>query len=274
MRKLKLLLARAITRLAWQLGYRRRPSAGYVPVLCYHRVLPELLEDENNPVYTLLPEQFEAQLAFLVQEGFVSLSLDEFGEMARGLKPAPSRVVLLTFDDGYADFHAVAWPLAQKYNVKLNLFISTGLIGQSGPVIMTQNGYRFHSGEGPSLYYQGHLEKFPHLWRPLTWEEVREMGRTGVGFGLHGHTHRNLVDLDKTELVEELSAGVRAFRHHLGYSPRFFALPYGDYGKRVFPRICIHQQDSLETLRMKLLGAYDWLETVGHFLRRAKGLGA
>jgi len=301
MRNLILLLAPVITRMAWELVYKRRKNDRQVPILGYHRVLPEIVEDVNNPIYTVLPEQFEAQMAFLANEGFTSLSLQEFGEMARGARPVSPRAVVITFDDGYADMHAVAWPLARKYGIKLNLFLATGLVGQVGPVVMTTNGYRVHTGADKPLYFQDHLEKFPHLWRALTWQELREMSESGINLGLHGHSHRNLGYLAWEQVMAEVTVGITAFRRGLGYRPESFAFPYGGFEantleiaallqqqgfdliftiikgrarlpavKMIFPRISIHQQDTLETFRWKLHGAYDWLGPAETFLRRTK----
>jgi peptidoglycan/xylan/chitin deacetylase (PgdA/CDA1 family) len=301
MRKLKLFLAETITRMAWELFSKGRKKSGRIPILCYHRVLPEIIEDADDPIYTVLPEQFEAQMAFLASEGFTSLSLQEFGEMARGSQAVGSRAVLVTFDDGYADMHAVAWPLARKYGIRLNLFISTGLIGDPGPVVMTKNGYHLHTKEDKPLYYQAHLEKFPHLWRPLSWEELGEMGQTGVNLGFHGHSHRNLAYLTPEEITDEVTTGIEIFRQELGYCPEFFAFPYGGFEantseiavllqnkgfdfifttikgrarlpstNRIFTRISILQQDTLDTFRLKLYGAYDWLGPAETLFRRTK----
>ena len=301
MRKLILFLAPVITRMAWELVYKRRKDDRQIPVLGYHRVLPEIVEDANDPIYTVLPKQFEAQMAFLANEGYASLSLKEFGEMTRGTRPVSPRAVMVTFDDGYADMHAVAWPLARKYGIRLNLFLSTGLVGQAGPVVMTTNGYRLHTREDDPLYYQDHFQKFPHLWRPLTWDELREMSESGINLGLHGHSHCNLGYLTREQVMAEVTAGIAAFRQGLGYRPESFAFPYGGFeantpeiaallqkqgfdliftiikgrarlpaSNMLFPRISIHQQDTLDTFRWKLHGAYDWLGPAETFLRRTK----
>ena len=63
-RGLKIFLADAVSRLVWRLGLTKRDTGNSIPVLCYHRVLPEFVET-GAPIYTILPEQFEAQMAFL-----------------------------------------------------------------------------------------------------------------------------------------------------------------------------------------------------------------
>jgi peptidoglycan/xylan/chitin deacetylase (PgdA/CDA1 family) len=301
-RALKIFLADGASWLIWQLALKKLDTGNSIPVLCYHRVLPDFLETDE-PIYTILPEQFEAQMGFLAAEGFVSLSLPEYGEIVRGLRPAPQRSVLITFDDGYADNYRIAWPIAQKYRVKLNLFICPGFVGEPYPIIMTADGYLILQKDQTDVSSPpilGHLQKFPELWRSLGWEELREMRDSGVYVGFHSHSHRFLAQRSSKEIAADLAAGLKMFARRLGYLPEFFALPYGWYdaytpetiatlnqfglqyifgthfgraklpnNQTVMPRLLIYQSDNLATFRRKLSGAYDWLEPV----RRLKYLG-
>ncbi|MCL6621010.1 MAG: polysaccharide deacetylase family protein [Syntrophobacterales bacterium] len=293
-RRLALRLAGLGARLWGGIRRRRGQEAGFVPVLCYHRVLSGLVEDPEEPLYTLLPEQFEAQMALLAREGFRSLSLPEFIAAARGLGPLPPRAVLLTFDDGYADFYQVAWPLARKYGMTLTLFLTTGFVGRPEMLFMARHGYRFGlpeeaGGEIPAPW-QAHARRFPELWRPLTWGEVRELHAAGVGLGLHGHTHADLGRLPAAAALAEVETGIRLLATGIGVRPECVALPYGGYasvpraalpslrerGIRylfttiygrprlpgspfLIPRLLVVQQDSLADFRRKLTGAYDFL---------------
>lgn len=301
LRKLKLLVVQAIS----EFSRKRRKIDNHVPILCYHRVLPEFIEDVNDPIYTVLPEQFESQMAFLVQEGFHTLSLTEFAAAARGLRPLTKPSVLITFDDGYADNYLIAWPIAKKYQISLNLFICTAYQGQPHPLIMTLNGYRLLNdfsrleAEPPDL--AAHIRKFPHLWRPLTWEELAVMKEAGVEIALHSHAHGDFALLPPQELADDIATGLNIFESNLGYRPQGFALPYGGYHtftlpileilqgfglefifstqigrprlphqRRVFPRLLVYQQDNLTNFQHKLYGAYDWL---GKILRLEHTLG-
>jgi peptidoglycan/xylan/chitin deacetylase (PgdA/CDA1 family) len=308
MRKLKLAISEMAAGLAWKLIYQKRQAYhSWVPILCYHRVLPDFLEDEEDPIYTVLPEQFEAQMAFLAREGYDSLTLQEFAEITRGLKPPGRRPVIITFDDGYADIYAVAWRLARKYGLKLNLFVTTGFIGRPEPLMMTQDGYYFETdvARNPknSTALGFHIKKYPDLWRPLNWQEIREMREDGIGIGLHGHSHRNFARLGPEEIEAEIASGQAAFKERLGMTSEFFALPYGWHDSyrpetlllfkrfqvnylfgthmgrvrlprlpEILPRLLIYQQDSLETFQHKLRGAYDFIEPLRLFWHRVKRL--
>jgi len=288
-------LAGVISWFVWRLGCEKRDIVNYIPILCYHRVLPDFIET-NPPIYTILPEQFESQMAFLANEGFKSLSLSEYAGMALGLLPLEKRSVLITFDDGYADNYAIAWHICKKYNIKLNLFICTGYLGGENPIIMTENGYLMLKRSGlTEILHSGkvmsHIKKFPELWRPLTWGELKEMINCGIEIGFHSHLHHNYAFLRPDEISRDVATGLGALKQHLGCRSKFIALPYGGYEsyihkiapilkshdldfvftnrfgrallpaeQMVFPRMSVHQRDNLFIFHRKLLGAYDWLK--------------
>jgi peptidoglycan/xylan/chitin deacetylase (PgdA/CDA1 family) len=255
-----------------------------VPILLYHRVLPEFplgsARSGNVPV-----ENFEAQMKYLADSGYASLSVTEFEEILGGGRPTPERPVLITFDDGYADTRLIAFPLARKYGIKLNVFLPTKIIGAD----------RWpDSWAKRPLLEERHLEKFPDLWRPLTWEEVAQMEEGGVIFESHGHSHRRLSSLSDQELDEEISESVATFKMHLGRRPRGFAIPWGDEGSYTFrlldllmshgisavftttparltppvgqflhSRTAIKEYDDLGSFVRKLQGAHRWLQYLG-----------
>lgn len=284
---------------AWQIKYKRANISNYIPVLCYHRVLPDIIEDDSQSIYTISPEQFESQMAFLADNGFTSLSLDEYALIAKGLRPVTERCVLITFDDGYADNYAIAWHIAQKYNIQMNLFICTGYLGQSSPIIMLPDGYLSANSDfmrKNEAYHKYHVTKSSHLWRPLNWLELREMQNSGVQIGLHSHSHRNLSLLTSDEIIADITTGLTLIARQLGYQAKYFALPYGadeNYTPEIIsilksfsfdlifstrlgrarlpsnrlplPRILIHQQDDLRVFQRKLFGAYDLVAPISDF---------
>jgi peptidoglycan/xylan/chitin deacetylase (PgdA/CDA1 family) len=249
-------------------------------------VLPAA-EHIGKAVYAVAPEQFQSHMAFLKERGFRSLSLEEYGEMAMGRHPVDSPSVLITFDDGYADNYQIAWPIMRGFGMKMNLFLLTGFIGQ--PQIM--------NSIEKSEAVKRHKAEFPELWKPLNWDEVHELQQEGVGIGLHGHSHRPILEIREEEFAEEISRAVAIFTKELGRAPKAYAVPYGSArkftdrrlnclkkkgfeilfstlnGRTRLPcsgqpvsRLVVHCQDDLFTLRAKLYGAWDWIG----FLRRSE----
>jgi peptidoglycan/xylan/chitin deacetylase (PgdA/CDA1 family) len=289
---LRLLLKRSCLGILEPLVATTHTAANCIPVLCYHRVLPELIEEEPFSVWSILPEQFESQMAFLTGNGFNTLSLSEYARMARGLEPVKERSVLITFDDGFGDNYAIAWMIAQKYNIKINLFICPSYISQMHPIVMQQDGYEaansiIFARRDESV--RAHIGKYPQLWRPLNWQELKRMQGSGVDIGLHSHRHRNLTLLTTKDQVIDTATGIAVMSRELGQRPKFYALPYGWFdhytpeiismlqsfslelifaahlgraklpsNQQIFPRILITQQDNLATFRQKIEGVHDW----------------
>jgi len=288
-------LAKIATSATWAATRQDRRKGRIVPpVLCYHRVLPEAAGARETPDYSVTPQQFAAQMSLLNDEGFTSLTLDEYFEAASGLRELPSRSVVVTFDDGFADNYSVAWPIARSFGVKINLFICTGLVaGERLPAFAEDNARA-----------QLSRKNFPEHWRPLSWDQLREMMAGDVGVGFHSHRHRNLGRISEDEIARDASEGISIFREHLGEAPRFFAFPFGHYGSypnaaidvltaqgikmffttelgrtpvgragRLFSRIVIHPEDNLSSFRRKLFGGYDWvgrLRRFGYLLRASR----
>ena len=255
-------------------------------MLCYHRVLPAATGVEL-PDYSVTPQQFASQMSLLRDEGFISLTLDEYFQIANGSRVMPSRSVVVTFDDGFADNYSIAWPIAKRFGIKLNLFICTGFISGAGLTSLSEDNPRATLSR----------KTFPEHWQPLSWSQLREMMAAGVVVGFHSHYHRNLGQLTEDEIASDTAHGVSVFKEQLGAAPQFFAFPYGHYGsypetaltvltaqgmkmlfttelgrtplggaQRLFSRIVVHPEDDLSSFRRKLFGGYDWVGRMRKFI--------
>ncbi|HVQ36031.1 MAG TPA: polysaccharide deacetylase family protein [Pyrinomonadaceae bacterium] len=285
-------LAKIATSATWAATRPDRFQGHLVPpVLCYHRVLPEAAGAQEPADYSVTPQQFEAQMALLKDEGFTSLTLSEYFDAARGLRELAPRSVLVTFDDGFADNYLVAWPIARRFDVTINLFICTGLVAGERVASFAEDN------PAAGLSRKG----FPEHWQPLSWEQLREMSDGGVEIGFHSHRHPNLGRMTEDEIALDAAEGISSFRQQLEREPEYFAFPFGHYGsypKRAIDvltrhgiklffttelgrtpldgagglvsRIVIHPEDDLKSFRRKLFGGYDWvgkLRRSGYLLR-------
>lgn len=92
-------------------------------ILIFHRVLPT-----DDP---LVPDEIDAarfdRICGWVGAWFNVLAL---GDACRRLRDGtlPPRSLAITFDDGYADNHAVALPLLRKHGLTATFFIATGFL--------------------------------------------------------------------------------------------------------------------------------------------------
>jgi peptidoglycan/xylan/chitin deacetylase (PgdA/CDA1 family) len=96
----------------------------HLGVVTYHRIGDSVGDDGLYPgLVSASPAQLDAQLEFLARRYRV-VSMDQVVE-ARSGHPLPRRAVMITFDDAYADFLEVAWPLLRRHRVAATLFVPT-----------------------------------------------------------------------------------------------------------------------------------------------------
>jgi peptidoglycan/xylan/chitin deacetylase (PgdA/CDA1 family) len=114
----------------------------------------------------------------------------------------PGRAVLLTFDDGYADFADHAAPILCRHDFGAVINLVTDRVGQTN---------EWDEGDLPLM----------------SWEAVRELCAMGFSFGAHTATHPKLTDLSVEAVVREASRARSTLTEKLGRPPETFAYPYG-----------------------------------------------
>lgn len=71
-------------------------------------------------------ERFAGQMAFLHEQGYHTLTLQEVRRYYEDGQPLPERSVLLTFDDCFQSVKAYAWPILKQYGFRATAFAVTG----------------------------------------------------------------------------------------------------------------------------------------------------
>jgi putative peptidoglycan lipid II flippase len=169
------------------------------PVLMYHSIAR--MDPDLNRV-CVSPERFAQQLDWLDRNGLRGVSIRELYQAKE--RGASSRLVGLTFDDGYRDFLTSALPLLERYGFTATLFIVAGLLG----------GENDWDKEGPRLPL---LEK----------DELREVMARGIEIGSHGLSHVRLAGLDHATLRREVQDSRDLLSGLLGEAVDGFCYPYG-----------------------------------------------
>lgn len=169
-----------------------RPCPGLV-VLIYHRV------GARTPVRVDLDtEAFDDQMAELAATG-AALPLDVAVDRLRAGEDLTGHVVV-TFDDGTADFVDHALPVLARHRVPATLYVATR-----------------HVEEGLD---------FPDEGRPVSWAGLGEAAATGlVTIGSHTHSHALLDRLPADAIAEELDRSIGLIGERLGVVADHFAYP-------------------------------------------------
>jgi peptidoglycan/xylan/chitin deacetylase (PgdA/CDA1 family) len=174
------------------------PPRGVV-LLQYHRV------GRRAPVeIDLPPARFEEQMALIAGEGRAT-TLDRALDLLGGTAVPDSDPVVVTFDDGTADFADCAVPVLVRHGIPVVLYLATAYI---------ENQWQFPN-DGP----------------PLSWSALHDLVATGlVTVGSHTHTHALLDRADGSMVAEELDKSIMLIGDRLGVEPRHFAYPKGRLG--------------------------------------------
>ncbi len=239
-----------------------------VPILMYHSVA-ETSEAGTHPYYRTVttPDVFSDQMQFLHESGYSVINLDEAHALLRRPGKSTVRAVVVTFDDGFRDFHSNAFPILNRHGFSATVFLPTAYVGKS------------------ARKFQG--------TECLTWSDVRELQTAGIHFGSHTVTHPQLRSVSPEQMVCEVQASKRAIEDELGEPVKSFSYPYAfPEGDRSFvdglrsvlqetgyengvstiigtanqaddpffmPRLPVNSCDDLRLFQAKLGGGYDWL---------------
>ncbi len=172
-----------------------------VPILMYHYISqPPADADIYRVDLSVTPDNFRQQLAWLRDNGYTAIDYYDLSTAIVGMAELPEKPVLLTFDDGYLDNYTAAYPLLQEYGYKATFFIVTDFVD------LGREGY-------------------------MTWPMIEELSRAGHRIESHSRTHPDLRDKDRDGLIWEMLGSQQTIAAHIGYPPRYFCYPGGDYNE-------------------------------------------
>lgn len=252
---------------------------GGLPILMYHSIAEDKVEGVH-PYYltTTTPQVFEQHLQFFSKNDYRVLPLGDTVRRLQQGEELPAKALVITFDDGFADFYTHAYPVLNRYGFPASVFLPTAYIGT------TSRNFKDKAC--------------------LTWNQVRELHRDGVEFGSHSVNHPDLRALSPDELRFELSQSKDSIEHEIGCAIRSFCYPYAfpeqDTGLKTrlrsmlqecgykyclttvlgvagskddtffLKRLPASSRDDLAFLNAKINGGYDWLHTIQYSSKIAR----
>ncbi len=156
----------------------------------YHR-----FNENKYPSTNVRMEIFDKQMKMIKEFDYKfynpNLFISEFDN------PKNTKEILITIDDGFKSFYNEAWPYLKKNKIPFILFVSTEPVGK--------NGY-------------------------MSWDEIKEIEKSEIGFiGHHSHTHEYLIDMSDKEFINDIETATKIFKEKLGYVPKIFSYPFGEY---------------------------------------------
>jgi peptidoglycan/xylan/chitin deacetylase (PgdA/CDA1 family) len=112
-----------------------------VIVLAYHHIATPGNLDLAPTVIDAYPADFEAQMRHVAAHYNVISSWDLVRALREGYT-LPPRALILTFDDGYMCFKDTAFPVLERLNLPVTLFVPTDYPGKPGTLFWWDSVYR------------------------------------------------------------------------------------------------------------------------------------
>ncbi len=172
-----------------------------IPIITYHQIATTSVAEDPERM-AIPPERFAAQMAYLKQQSYQTLSLDQLTQA----QASAQKQVVISFDDGFADNYQQAFPILEQYGFKATIFLVTARMGK-------------HSHWTQSQYPM------------LTWAQIEEMQRYGIDFQSHTENHVDLARTEKQTALKELKQSKQTIEDKLGNAVTHLAYPYGSYSE-------------------------------------------
>lgn len=163
-----------------------------VPVLYYHSVD----SSEANEVI-ISPEKLREELNFIKDSGYTTLTMSELNDYILNNSPIPEKSIVITFDDGYADNYANAFPILKELDIKATIFVISNFTDKDG-------------------YY-------------MTSQQIKEMSDYGIDIQSHTASHAHLNQLTYEEQLNELKTSKEKLESITEKPVISIAYPFGDY---------------------------------------------
>jgi peptidoglycan/xylan/chitin deacetylase (PgdA/CDA1 family) len=155
-----------------------------LPILMYHHIrqLPQNAS-RTSRMLTVTASEFGDQIAYLAREGYHTIYFSDLVDFLRSGTPLPFKPVIVTFDDGWAEQYAVAYPILRRYCMAATFFPPTNWLDQSRLT--------------------------------LTWKQIEEMSRGGMEFGSHTVNHHLMTQESATEMALQLETSRTILQRHV-----------------------------------------------------------
>jgi len=174
-------------------------------ILAYHRVA-ELRDTPavDSRTVSATPEGFVLQMKHLARF-YRIVSMPEVLEAVEKGRPLPKRAVLITFDDAYADFAEIAWPILKQFRFPATMFVPTACANQPER----------------ALWWDRLYQAFAATTR--TEIDVPGLGRLPLGGQVDGKSEKQIPHCARDDNREKRKS-LRAIQNHLTTIPHSEAM--------------------------------------------------
>lgn len=181
--------------------------AASIAILTYHSL------DDSGSVVSVSPSLFSLQMTALSDAGWRGVSLRDAIDERNRTGRWPERSVVITFDDGFANFGQVGIDTLKRHGFGATIFVISAYAGGRNNWAPPPDGL-------------GELEM-------MTWTDLARAAQAGIEIGAHTQSHADLARLSPDQVEDEIRGCKDTIEQRLDAPVRTFAYPYGSMNDRV-----------------------------------------
>lgn len=117
-------------------------AAAKVAALMYHSITTD---SSRWGDYTTSPDQLDSDIQYFQDNGYITMTATELAS-ANMTDIDGQKILLLTFDDGYANFYTDVLPILKKHNAKATMYLIGSYINRYGYLTEDEAYELAHSG--------------------------------------------------------------------------------------------------------------------------------
>ncbi|MFT8349725.1 polysaccharide deacetylase family protein [Clostridium saccharoperbutylacetonicum] len=171
-----------------------------IPVLMYHRI-------ETNPnvndTWQIGLNEFKQEMKYLKDNGYTTLTNDQFYNIITKKASIPVKPILLTFDGATIDFYNNAYPILKQYGFNATEYVVTDQIGTSW-------------GSSSDTI------------RIMNENQLKTVANNKIELENHSTTHGHIANLSTAELTKRVSGATTKLKTLTSKPVEYFAYPFGE----------------------------------------------
>jgi biofilm PGA synthesis lipoprotein PgaB len=217
------------------------PTTISYDVLCYHDIKDEVDGNLEKETTLLSTKHLASHLNWLSEHGYHPISVDDILAAQQGVKPLPTKPVLLTFDDGYQSFYTHVYPLLKLFNYPAVVAL-VGSWLDAAPNAMVDYGDEpmprsmfLSTAQIKEMAQSGHIEFASHSYNLHRGIPMNPYGNTAPAAITHQYDANNKRYESSTAYIARITDDLKRNSDYIeqitGKRPRIMTWPYGRYNQ-------------------------------------------
>ena len=165
-------------------------------IFVYHRFGDSRYHSTNTSL-----KELNKEFEYFKTHNYKVVPIEKIIQKVKKQEEIPSNWIALTIDDSFKSFYDNGLPIFKKYNYPFSLYVYIKATSR-------------HYGDF------------------MSWDEIKEVGKYGT-ISLHSYSHPRLLNLTDQEIIKDTKKGIKIFKKNMGYSPKIYAYPYGEYDNQI-----------------------------------------